>query len=349
MPYNPEYLVGGSQQFFYYYTNADWLDIKLYQVNATDFVRYNKSGKGADPNNFQPDSRGLVTEYLFNGNAPLNLTKTDALTLQDANGKPLQPGFYFLSMNVSNVDHSGRNYVDQRFLAVTQAHLTFKTSTSDALVWATDPASGKPLPDVSIQVLDGDSNVLGAGKTDQDGLLHVNLPAWDPSQGYRSLVAVSQDAQTFAYASANWDSGVYPEQFGINQGFYMPATSTLAYVYSDRPLYRPGQPVYFKGILRTDNDLAYSLPSLKQVEVVIQSYSQEVYRQSLPLDDYGAFNGQFILDPEAALGGYTITVSVLGRQPGYPGVGHAQLYRGGLPQAGVPGAGDGFAGQPAGG
>ena len=321
MPYNPEYLVGGSQQFFYYYTNADWLDIKLYRVNAKDFVRYNEPSKGIDPNSFKPDSSKLMIEYLFNGNAPLNTTKTDSLALQDMAGKPLEPGFYFLSLNVSNVNHSGRSYVDQRFLAVTKAHLTFKTSTSDALVWATDPASGKPLPDMSIQVLDGDSNVQGAGKTDKDGLLHLDLLPWDPSQGYRSLVAISQDVQTFAYASGNWDSGVYPEQFGINQGFYMPAANTLAYVYSDRPLYRPGQPVYFKGIVRTDNDLAYSLPSLKQVEVVIQSYSQEVFRQTLPLDDYGAFNGQFVLDPEAALGGYTITVDVPGASKDTPALG----------------------------
>ena len=321
MPYNPEYLVGGSQQFFYYYTNADWLDIKLYQVDAKVFISYNGSSKGSDPSTFNPPTGKLMVEYLFKGSAPLNITKTEALTLQDNNGKPLGPGFYFLSMNVSNVDHTGRPYVDQRFLAVTREHLTFKTSASDGLVWATDPATGKPLPGMAIQVLDGDSNVLGSGKTDKDGLLHVDLPTWDPNQGYPMRVAISQDAQTFAYTSGDWDSGVYPEQFGINQGFYMPVTSTLAYVYSDRPLYRPGQPVYFKGIVRTDNDLAYSLPSQKQVEVVIQNYSQEVFRQTLPLDEFGAFNGQFLLDPEAALGGYTVTVGVPGASNDTPALG----------------------------
>ncbi len=321
MPYNPEYLVSGSQQFFYYYTNANWLDIKLYPVNPKDFVRYNASGKGLDPNGYKPDETGLITVYRFNGDAPLNATKTDSLTLKGKDGKPLQPGFYFLSLDAGNVDHTGRTYLDQRFLVVAQAHLTFKTSNADGLVWATDPASGKPLPGMAVQVIDGDSNVLAEGKTDKDGLLHVNLPAWNPNQGYPSRIALSQDPQAFAYTSADWDSGVYPEQFGISQGFYMPATNLLAYVYTDRPLYRPGQPVYFKGILRSDSDLAYSLPSQKQVEVVISNYSQEVYRQTLPLDDYGSFNGQMLLDPEAALGGYTILVEIPGASKDTPALG----------------------------
>ncbi|HEX7597359.1 MAG TPA: Ig-like domain-containing protein, partial [Polyangia bacterium] len=321
MPYNAEYLVGGSQQFFYYYTNASWLDIKLYQVNAKDFVRYNASGKGLDPSLFKPDDTRLMTEYRFTGDAPLDATKTASLALKDRDGKPVPPGYYFLSMDAGNVDHSGRTYVDTRFVVVTQAHLTFKTSTSDGLVWATDPASGKPLPGLSIQVIDGDSNVLAGGKTDKDGLLHVDLPAWDPNQGYPSRIAVSQDPNMFAYTSADWDSGVYPEQFGINQGFYMPATNLLAYVYTDRPLYRPGQPVYFKGIVRSDSDLAYSLPSQKQVEVIISNFSQEVYRQTLTLDKYGAFNGQMLLDPEAALGGYSVMVNVAGASKDTPALG----------------------------
>ncbi len=324
MPYNPEYLVSGSQQFFYYYTNANWLDIKLYQITSKDFVNYNNSGKGLDPNTYKPDGDNggkLINEYKFNADAPLNATKTDSLTLKDKDGKPLQPGFYFLSMDAGNVDHTGRTYLDARFLVVAQAHLTFKTSNADGLVWATDPVTGRPLPGMSVQVIDGDSNVLAAGKTDKDGLLHVDLPAWNPNQGYPSRIAVSQDPQTFAYTSGDWDSGVYPEQFGISQGFYMPATNLLAYVYTDRPLYRPGQPVYFKGILRSDSDLAYSLPSQKQVEVVISNYSQEVYRQSLPLDEYGAFNGQMLLDPEAALGGYTILVDIPGASKDTPALG----------------------------
>ncbi len=34
----------------------------------------------------------------------------------------------------------------------------------------------------------------------------------------------------------------------------------FAYLYTDRPIYRPGQTVNFKGILRKEDDAEYSLP-----------------------------------------------------------------------------------------
>jgi hypothetical protein len=156
-------------------------------------------------------------------------------------------------------------------------------------------------------VYDTSFNQVGEGKTDQDGLIHLNLP-YDSTNDSSARYALSEDLQTYAFATSNWDSGVYPEQFGFTSGYYATPASSIAYLYSDRPLYRPGQPVYFKGILRTDNDLEYTLPKEKEVEVVIRSYDQEVYRQTLPISDYGSFNGELKLDTEAALGGYTVSV-----------------------------------------
>ncbi|NIN63183.1 MAG: hypothetical protein GTO63_00390, partial [Anaerolineae bacterium] len=34
-----------------------------------------------------------------------------------------------------------------------------------------------------------------------------------------------------------------------------------AYFFTDRAIYRPGQTVYFKGVLREDDDAHYSLPT----------------------------------------------------------------------------------------
>jgi uncharacterized protein YfaS (alpha-2-macroglobulin family) len=309
MPYNPLYLSGGSQDFFYYYNNVDWLTFKLYHVSSQDFVQYTQGGKMSDPNTFKLDAKDLVNEYLVWGYAPLNTTKTDRQALHDKQGKPLPPGFYVLVLDSPNIEHNGRAFIDMRFLAVSKAQLVFKNSPSDTLVWATDPTSGKPLAGMPLKIYSPDFKVLGEGKTDASGLLHLDVaPPVDLNQGFPARIALSEDPQTFAYASSNWDGGVDPYQFGINQDYSPLAVHSLAYLYTDRPLYRPGQPVYFKGILRSDNDLAYSLPKQTQVGVVIRSFDQEVYRQTLSVSDYGAFNGEFMLDTEAALGSYDLQV-----------------------------------------
>ena len=309
MPYNPLYLSGGSQDFFFYYNNIKWLDFKLYHVSSQDFVQYTQGGKMSDPNTFKLDAKDLISEYVVWSDTPLNKTKTDRQALHDAKGQPLQPGFYCLVLDTPNIEHNGRTFIDMRFLAVSKAQLIFKNSPSDTLVWATDPTSGKPLAGMLVKLYNPDFKVLGEGKTDASGLLHLDVPAvTGPNQGFPTRIAICDDPQTFAYASSNWDGGVDPYQFGINQGYASLAVHNLAYLYTDRPLYRPGQPVYFKGILRSDNDLAYSLPKEKSVVVSIRSFDLEVYRQELPISDYGAFNGEFMLDAEATLGGYNLFV-----------------------------------------
>ena len=58
--------------------------------------------------------------------------------------------------------------------------------------------------------------------------------------------------------------GVSEGQFGIWTDFYSPVASNFAYVYTDRALYRPGQLVFYKGVVRSNDDLHYSLPGFKQ-------------------------------------------------------------------------------------
>ncbi|MFN2226501.1 MAG: alpha-2-macroglobulin family protein, partial [Anaerolineae bacterium] len=72
-----------------------------------------------------------------------------------------------------------------------------------------------------------------------------------------------------------------------------------------RPIYRPGQTVYFKGILRADDDSVYSLPDVERVTVLINDpQGKELYKKQLSLNDMGSLNGELALDAEAALGTY---------------------------------------------
>ena len=44
---------------------------------------------------------------------------------------------------------------------------------------------------------------------------------------------------------------------------------TAGHLYTDRPIYRPGETVYFRGAVRDRHDMTYSVPSAKQVHVSI--------------------------------------------------------------------------------
>ena len=80
-------------------------------------------------------------------------------------------------------------------------------------------------------------------------------------------------------------------------------------MYTDRPIYRPGQPVYFRGIVREKLDVTYTLPDFNRVQVTLRDNQGDIiYDQALPLDDSGAFADEFTLSDAAGLGNYGIGV-----------------------------------------
>jgi alpha-2-macroglobulin len=323
MPYAPLYREGGTQDFYLAYVNVQSIDLKLYRLTDKEYIR-NFEGK-VDVQSIPLDKKTLVWSKTVKSSAALNEFVNEPISLNNEDGSPLTPGYYYLTMDCAQISHTG-SYLESRSLVLTQTYLTFKNSPGDALVWATDPQSGKPVSGIHLHLVDGDLNSLGDSVTDTDGLVHFTIPI--PEDGsFTSRFVISDSAAgtgsnagQFAFASSGWDSGVYPEMFGIQQYFSQSPFQTTAYVYTDRPIYRPGQPVYFKGILRQDDDLAYHLPTMKEVEISISSYEQEISRQTLSLDEFGTFNGEIDLDSEAVLGAYTINIKPVGKDSWLGGI-----------------------------
>ena len=52
---------------------------------------------------------------------------------------------------------------------------------------------------------------------------------------------------------------ISPWRLGLNYGFSNPVPQ-FSYLYTDRPIYRPGDTVYFKGIVRESDFGRYELP-----------------------------------------------------------------------------------------
>src|SRR6185436_14817357 len=78
--------------------------------------------------------------------------------------------------------------------------------------------------------------------------------------------------QPFAGVASDWSSGINPGDFGLPASYGL--AKMAAHVYTDRPIYRPGQTVNFKGVLRAEDDVKFSLPANPgTVQVTIRSTS----------------------------------------------------------------------------
>jgi uncharacterized protein YfaS (alpha-2-macroglobulin family) len=79
------------------------------------------------------------------------------------------------------------------------------------------------------------------------------------------------------------------------------------YVYTDRPIYRPGDEISVKGITRVGYDGNYEILRDKPVNVIFM-IANMVTSTALSVSDFGTFNKTFSIDSGAPLGTYRIEV-----------------------------------------
>ncbi len=317
LPYPPSvYRQNGPMKYYISYVNVGPVSADLYQIPASYFAGFtNGTYQQWD---FVPPEDWWINSWYWENNKFDNEVVRRGVPLEKASGESLEPGFYFLTIDSPDVTKYSA-YVDSRLLIVAEANLTFKSTLTEGLVWLTDLDSGAPIQNVSVMFYDHDFNEIGSGATNSNGLLMLDLPA--PEEVYESRYVMTNEGQPFAFSYSDWGSGVSPYEFGIWSDYYSLPDQPIAYVYTDRPLYRPGQTVEFKGILRGNDDLSYRLLPWEAVTVEISSFNEVVFTQKLSLSDYGSFNGSLILDDNAALGYYSIIVKPPDGEDGIGGVG----------------------------
>ncbi len=297
IPQTLVYRVGGDRGFFFEYTNLASAELSIYSIAPENFIAFQRGS--IDPGNFKPQGDPIKT-WKPDLNVPQNDSRQAEFKLEDASGKPLAPGYYFIGVKAEPFDYDG-NFLQGAAVVIATDNMTFKTTDSESLVWLTDLDTGAPVKNVGIVFYNMDGKQLGKATTDKDGLAYAaNL-----SEPY---YARTEDKSRLAFAAQSWGSGISPGNFGIYENYWTPPNQPFAYVYTERPIYRPGQDVFIKGIVRQNDDLHYSLMERKSVYVTIDFEGEVVYEKELSLNDMGTFAEAFHLGKDVSLGSYYISV-----------------------------------------
>ena len=89
------------------------------------------------------------------------------------------------------------------------------------------------------------------------------------------------------------------------------APTDVGYVQSDRPIYRPGQTMYFRAIVRRGGVGRYSIPTGARMVTVTTPDNTIAYRHDLPLSSFGTIQAKVQLPQDAATGMYQVNVGDL--------------------------------------
>ncbi|HMF35108.1 MAG TPA: MG2 domain-containing protein, partial [Isosphaeraceae bacterium] len=199
-----------------------------------------------------------------------------------------QPGVYVVKVT------------DQKHLQATTLALTsdieaiVKTSREQVLIFAQDMKTGKGRPKARVLVSDAGSVVLEA-ETGPDGVL---LHDWSPPrESNRRLTYLVLDGGHVAGSGL----GV-PDK--LSQGL-----TARAYLYTDRPAYRPGQQVAVRGVIREVQSGQYAnVPRAGYRFEVTDCRGRQIVARPVTLSDFGTFHETLPLDRGAPVGTYRVRV-----------------------------------------
>ncbi len=222
-------------------------------------------------------------------------------------GKPLPKGYYFVRTD-------GQMRSEFAF-AVVDTEIVTKLSIDELLAWVIDHDTGKPLRGVTLSA-SGPSVSPATATTDEDGLASFGVPK--PllgSFGDRSYYVLLDDGSRLGVASTRWSNGTSPFQYGLPGDYF--ARTYVGQLYTDRPIYRPGETVDYKAIVRTDDDARYAVPTgdVPLELIVMNPRGQQVKQEDVRLNDFGTFAGTFELPSDAPLGTYFLNVRMKGSAP----------------------------------
>ncbi|MHB0875612.1 MAG: Ig-like domain-containing protein [Anaerolineae bacterium] len=283
------------------YRNVTRLDFILYSLSEDAFIRLS----GDDwqfQQDFRPSGRDVIRTWSEESAAARNEWGTTVSPLAE-DGGTLPTGLYYLVVTAPEFPNPDVWQMSRQVIVVTGQNVTMKWSRGQAMAWVTGWDDGEPRADVPVRFVDADGGEITAGSTGSDGIFIDEIPDQEAWRTYFAFAGTAGESD-FAVATTGWSDGINPWRYDVSlSGYSAPYT---VYLYTDRAIYRPGQTVYYKGIIRYDQDARYSVPSdMPPLQLTCtDAQGQEILSQPVTLNEMGTFNGSLTLAEGAPLGYY---------------------------------------------
>jgi uncharacterized protein YfaS (alpha-2-macroglobulin family) len=263
--------------------------------------------------------------FLLEQSLPLNVPKNKRQVVP-IDLKALLPdghGFAFLQLDTNRPKDSWERYL-KVFLQVTELGISAKFSPDNNIFWVTELRTGLPVTEAEVEVRDELNKIRWKGKTGRDGravgpgwkgLGLRGKEAWDEP---RQWVFVTH-GQDIALSSSDWGTGIDPYRFRIAYDWAPQPPVIQGSIFSERGIYRAGEEVRIKGIIRKRDKGGWAIPSPARLECRIQDpFQKVVFEGPVDLDGFGSFALDYPTSGDSSLGVYQIEASFPPERPRDP-------------------------------
>jgi uncharacterized protein YfaS (alpha-2-macroglobulin family) len=258
---------------------------------------------------------GAAPQIVQERDIPITAGDTEGFFYQKLNFDQMPTGLY-----LADLKHAGHSVCS--WILVTDTALIVKRSQNQILAYAVDMQSGQPLPGSGVRAY-RNGTVVAQARTDAQGLASLTLPQTAPRRHVGGAEGDESDdtadaAKITTLAIRGDDEAIITRDYFRNED----AGNFVVHAYTDRTIYRPGQRIAYKGIVRRIRDMEavdpaqrYAVPAGEPVTVEIRDKdSERILLTKTTTNRYGSFDGAVDLDPEAATGVYTLITTLRGEQ-----------------------------------
>ena len=267
----------------------------LYRIDPTIFPEvYAKSGRVGG--GWWHSERRYIDYAQFEPVTSWPLSKADPLR-ETVIPQEVPPGFYLVNLVIDGVE-------DQLLINLTNYRLMTKRVDNQVTTWIVSN-QGEAVSNGQAWIFNRQGEPLANGEVERDGLFKTEIGRDDSP-----ALIMGQAGDDFTIStlrgsiqSGNWENG----QRSGNP------TAEL-YTITDRPIYKPGDTVNFKVLVRAQDDAVYTVPPAgTDVQVLIfDPRGNRLQKNTLQTDDFGTVNGSFLIEEGVTLGNFKIITSFNG-------------------------------------
>ncbi len=166
-----------------------------------------------------------------------------------------------------------------------------KDSRNEVFVFTENMKTGKAWPKVRLLVSNGEK-IIGEGETNQDGVFQADYEELKSCDTVRVFAVAGKDVASNMLAVG---------------GEAAAELEDLSFIYTDRPVYRAGQPVHVRGIIRRAVDDALKVEEGRKFTLdVYDNRNRLFWQKEVTLSRFGTFYAHLVLPPSASQGDYRV-------------------------------------------
>ncbi|MEY2409559.1 MAG: alpha-2-macroglobulin [Verrucomicrobiota bacterium] len=189
----------------------------------------------------------------------------------------------------------------QSIIQLTDLGLAWKTAAHSATIHVFSHATGKPVPKVTVRLVTDENETLAELPTDSQGLVTLPLST--------NAVWILAEFGDDLHAARLREHEVYLYNFGLRYDWNREERDRHeVFLFTDRPLYRAGETVHFKGLIRERDGESLGIPNGTRLTLQLTDPKEEkVLETNLVISAAGSVAASIAL-PDGLRGHYSLAL-----------------------------------------